>query len=265
MVVTGTTPAGSSSSPSTTDVLFRTIEEWHGAGDESGAPTATAWADAAVLDAGTGRSSLRWLVNSVRPRHVTAVTADPARAAALREEFGFGDSAVHHPRDCVSTDHDGQPVHSGECTVLVGSWVPSSELSLPQLVPNVVYDVVLADYLLGAVDVFTPFSQQDLFPALMRFMRSGPKARFYLVGLQPLPDKSKVNQLDEGAQLLSELVRTRDACITLAGHRPHREYPLDWVRAQLEASGLEVTRTRSFPNVYRAGRCALARDFVYTL
>jgi hypothetical protein len=243
----------------TTDVLFRTIEEWHSRDEsEAAAAAATAWSAAAVLDAGTGRTSLRWLTGSVQPQFVTAVTADPARAAGLREEFSLMGGLGGSGSGAGSGDGGGDagPEESrrgGE--VLVGSWVPNGDLPPPPLADDAMYDVVLADYLLGAVDVFTPYFQPSLFPSLVQRLRRGAGARMYVVGLQPLPDKSDVDPRDEGAQLLSELVRTRDACITLAGHRPHREYPVAWVRSQLESAGLEVAGSRSYPNIYRAGRC----------
>lgn len=226
----------------TTDVLFKAIERWHGedsglgAGAEaadSSTPVATPWAASTVLDAGTGRSSLGWLTQNVQPQFVTAVTADTERADTLRAEFLIGAAA------------------SGE--VLVGSWVaPTAELPWPALAPGAAYDVVLADYLLGAVDVFTPYFQPSLFPALAALLRRGSGARFYVVGLQPLPGRSDVDPRDEGAQLLSEIVRTRDACITLAGHRPHREYPLDWVRQQLEDAGVRFS-PHSFAKLRTSG------------
>lgn len=127
----------------TTDALFRTIEEWHLSHNADGS-TPTAWSEADVLDAGTGGSSLRWLVHSVQPRRITAVTADPSRAASLRKEFAnldsSGGSAPTGRNQAEGCSPHAQP--GGE--ILVGSWVPSSELPLPPLAPGAAYDVVSA-------------------------------------------------------------------------------------------------------------------------
>ena len=136
---------GASGPAPTTDVLFRTIEEWHLSHDgNSSGNTPTAWSEADVLDAGTGRSSLRWLVHSVQPRNITAVTADPSRAASLRKEFGtLGSSGGTAPTGC-NGHQTKQCSHARGGEILVGSWVPSSELPLPPLAPGAAYDVVSA-------------------------------------------------------------------------------------------------------------------------
>lgn len=40
--------------------------------------------------------------------------------------------------------------------------------------------------------------------------------------------------------------RARDACILLAGHRPYREYPLDWMIRHLERNQLKITNSKNF-------------------
>ena len=47
-----------------------------------------------------------------------------------------------------------------------------------------------------------------------------------------------------------ETTRLRDACILLAGHRPYREYPLEWTRRQLARAGVSVLATERFPILY---------------
>ncbi|WP_205042002.1 hypothetical protein [Rhodoligotrophos defluvii] len=47
-------------------------------------------------------------------------------------------------------------------------------------------------------------------------------------------------------QIVCEIGRLRDACLLLAGERPYREYPADWVVAHLERAGFRVLDVKSF-------------------
>jgi hypothetical protein len=81
---------------------------------------------------GTGWSSLGWLTGLTTER-LTAVTACSRRAEALRSRYQI----VLRPQDAV----------------VVGNWVDTD------LLRGEVFDVVLADYLVGAVDRFAPYFQ----------------------------------------------------------------------------------------------------------
>lgn len=168
-----------------------------------------------VLDAGTGEHSLSW-VSSLETERWTAVTADPARVQRLREKFAGRMRAVDQ--------------------VVEGSW------SDPAFLYGEVFDVVLADYLLGAVDAFTPYLQYRLFERL----RPHVGERLYTIGLNPYVESDE----SPAARVVREIARLRDACILLAGHRPNREYPLDWVLRALESSGYGVEEVRVFPILY---------------
>ena len=102
----------------TTDRLFGFIERLQGS---------TEWGR--FLDAGTGRHSLQW-VSGLKTRSWTAVTGDPLRAQSLTRKF----SRVMRPAD----------------QVVAGNWQDAAFLHGER------YDVVLADYLLGAIDGFAP-------------------------------------------------------------------------------------------------------------
>lgn len=180
----------------TTDALFATIEAWH-----QGRPSAS------VLDAGTGRHSLGWLVSWLNAR-ITAVTADPRSADAMSSEF---------PR----------------AEVILGRWTDE------RLLAGRTFDVVVADYLLGAVDGFTPYAQDALFPRL----RAHVGGRLYVVGLEPWPDRAE----DPDAQAFLELCRLRDAAFLVSGARPYREYPETWVVNSLEQSGFRVVERARMP------------------
>lgn len=163
----------------------------------------------AVLDAGSGRHSLEW-IRSLPTARWTAVTADPDMAATL-------------------------PAGRAGDRVVIGDWTDAA------LLAGEVYDVVLADYLLGAVDGFAPYFQGQLF----RRLRPHVGGRLYVVGLEPLPDRPETPE----AKLVVEIARARDATLLLCGERCYREFPVGWVRRSLESSGYRVVSERSFGNV----------------
>ena len=188
------------------DLLFDTVTRLHG--DRP-------WG--AVLDAGTGNHSLGWICGRPTERW-TAITGDPSRADTLRKEFG----SRMRPDD----------------RILSGNWTD------PLLLHGERYDVVLADYLLGAIDGFAPYFQDRLFERL----RPHVAGRLYAIGLAPYPDWDDT----PGGKVILEIARLRDACILLAGHRCYREYPMDWTVRHLERAGFEVEDATSFPIVYRS-------------
>lgn len=176
------------------------------------------WGD--VLDAGTGWSSLDWLL-SLPTSSVTAVTACPRRADLLRERF----RERLRPQD----------------RILEGNWVDES------LLENQSFDVVLADYLLGAVDRFAPYFQSRLLTRLRRHVGR----KLYLVGLEPYGDPDD----SQDSILVSQIANLRDACLLHAQDRPHREYPHWWTVEELERRGYQVRNSRVFPIQY-------GKDFV---
>jgi hypothetical protein len=188
------------------DTLFNTIERTHG--DRP-------WGS--VLDAGTGDHSLSWLCEQPT-RRWTAITGDARRRDRMAERFG--------PR-----------MRMGD-RLLSGNWTD------PGLLAGEAFDVVIADYLIGAIDGFAPYFQDRLFTRLRPHVRSG--GRLYVVGLAPYPDRSDT----AGGRLILEIARLRDACILLAGHRCYREYPRDWIERQLSQAGFTVEDAVSVPILY---------------
>ena len=193
----------------TDDALFSTLERFH-------APRP--WGR--VLDAGTGLHSLQW-IRTLETQDWTAITGAAARQRDLESRFG---SDGMRPVDRIVT----------------GNWTDETLLHGEQ------FDVVLADYLLGAIDGFAPYFQTRLFERLRRHVQPG-HGRLYIVGLEPYPDRSA----DPGGRLVLEIARLRDACILLAGHRCYREYPRDWVHRSLEQAGFVVEDSVAIPIVYR--------------
>lgn len=167
------------------------------------------------LDAGTGRHSLLWLAGLATTRW-TAVTGEEQRAERLERELGG-------------------KVRAGD-RIVRGNWTD------PLFLHGETYDVVLADYLLGAIEGFAPYFQDRLFTRL----RAHVGERLYVVGLEPYggaPDSL-------GGQLILEIARLRDACILLAGDRCYREFPLEWVLRSLEEAGFVVEDAQVFPIRY---------------
>jgi len=72
------------------------------------------------------------------------------------------------------------------------------------------FDTILADYLVGAIDGFSPYFQDQIFPCLATKLNSG--GRIYVVGLNPIPDK-----VEGDADIFCRVTKLRDACILLAG------------------------------------------------
>jgi hypothetical protein len=199
----------------TGDALFGWIESVHGS-----AP----WGD--VLDAGTGRHSLHWL-RTLPTRSLVGVTADPAEKARLERDLGRG----------------RQP------EIVVGDWTD------PGLLAGRRFDVVVADYLLGAVDGFAPYFQDRLFARLGEVTAG----RLYAVGLAPTVDRGTT----PADAAWYDVVALRDAAILLVGDRTYREYPLDWVVRHLASAGFTVDAQASFP-IHRSAeairrQCDVAR------
>ena len=185
------------------DVIFQQIEHWHNKPFSS------------VLDAGTGENSLRWLL-SIPTQSITAVTGDPYRKKGL--EFSFAQKLRPHDR------------------ILYGNWNDYNFLATEQ------FDIVIADYLLGAIDGFAPYFQGALFGRLKTHM----KTKLYIVGLEPYPNIANT----DGGKLILELARLRDACILLAKHRCYREFPMKWVIKNLQQHSFNVTKHKRFPIAY---------------
>ncbi|RYY42508.1 MAG: hypothetical protein EOP59_09855 [Sphingomonadales bacterium] len=131
------------------------------------------------------------------------------------------------------------PAMRPQDALLVGNWTD------PALLAGEMFDTVLADYLLGAVEGFAPYFQSELFARLRPLTRR----RLYVTGVEPYV---VARPADEAGALVWEIGRFRDACLTLAGEQHYREYPIDWVLAQLRKSGFTPVAARKFPIRYKA-------------
>jgi hypothetical protein len=182
------------------DKIFSQIEEWQRG----------AWGR--VLDAGTGRHSLGW-ISGLPTSGWTAVTGGIYRAKALESEF--------------------QGKMRSQDRVICGNWIDRTLLLGER------FDVVVADYLLGAIDGHSPYFQDQLFTRLRPLVDD----TMYVVGLEPFPGAPA----SPAGRLVNEIARLRDACILLAGHRCFREYPREWAERHLIGSGFEIEGVATFP------------------
>jgi len=186
------------------DVLFETVERYH---------EDKPWGK--VLDAGTGVSSVKWLMKLDTCSAWTAITADEQMKANIVADTGV-------------------QLREGTDELLVGNWMDDAfTASLGQ------YDTIVADYLIGAVDGFSPYTQDQIIHKLREHL--APGGRLYIIGMYPIPDHAQGD-----AEIVTEVRRVRDACILLAGHRPYREYPSEWVIRHLEKEGMRVFKNKVF-------------------
>jgi len=187
-----------------------------------------------VLDSGTGLHSLRWIAtladDSKGMVSFTAITADEKMRRSVQREA-----------EALEISELGN--------VIIGNWFGSEPLDEKLLSDHEEkYDTILADYLIGAMDGFSPYEQDQMIPKLAKLLNPG--GRLYIVGLEPLPDTAPGD-----ANIICKVRQVRDACILLAGHRCYREYPVEWIERQVKThadkTGLELIRTSKFPILHR--------------
>lgn len=183
-----------------------------------------------VLDAGTGVASLRWL-QGLPTERIVAVTGS---ARMAREVAG----AVAPPRACDR--------------IVVGNWTD------PALLGDARFDVVLADYLVGAIEGFAPYAQDVILERLARHCRG----RLYVTGIEPYVAGPRPRS--EAGAIVWRLGRLRDAALLLAGEQPYREFPEAWMLRHLARAGFRVVASRRFPIRFGArfveSQIAMVRD-----
>lgn len=170
-----------------------------------------------VLDAGSGVNSSQWIA-SLPTERMTLVTAAPGHADQIRRAVG---ERLHPPH-----------------RLILGNWMD------PEFLNGEIHDTVIADYLIGAIEGFGPYFQTQI----IRRLRPHVGARLYIVGLDPYVVGDPV---DAAGRLVQAIGRLRDACLSLAGETPYREYPAEWVLDQLTLGGFKVLDARRFPNRYK--------------
>jgi hypothetical protein len=189
-----------------TSVLFRHIESLHAGRD---------WGS--FLDAGTGVNSSLWSTELGVSRWC-GVTGSHGHARQVLDTVGGRFRAQDR--------------------LIVGNWADED------LLRGEVFDTVLADYLLGAIEGFAPYFQAQLFARL----RPHVGRRLYVVGLDPYIVGDAPT---EAARLVRAIGRVRDTCLLLADETPYREYPAEWAINALSAAGYRLVSIRRFANRYR--------------
>lgn len=206
------------------------------------------------LDAGTGSHSLRWMASIIHREHLLANTCNGASSSPNVSMDSFtAITADENMRRRVFNEAKELGI-SDKGDVIIGNWKegvdkdgtigfgPSSDGS-KLLLEGQQFDTILADYLVGAIDGFSPYFQDLIFNRLVPHL--APGGRLYVIGLQPIPDS-----VSSPANVMCKIRRVRDACILLANHRCYREYPLDWIERHLRKSGLNVVQSRTYPIRY---------------
>eukprot|EP00640_Fibrocapsa_japonica_P003398 CAMPEP_0113935562 /NCGR_PEP_ID=MMETSP1339-20121228/2702_1 /TAXON_ID=94617 /ORGANISM="Fibrocapsa japonica" /LENGTH=306 /DNA_ID=CAMNT_0000937771 /DNA_START=97 /DNA_END=1017 /DNA_ORIENTATION=+ /assembly_acc=CAM_ASM_000762 len=185
------------------------------------------------LDAGTGLHSMKWVSSRGRSGGLDS-NEDPVGGL----ESWCGVTASWEDAQKIRQDPQVSGVMQDSDSVVLGNWDD------PDLLKGMTFDTVLADYLIGAMDGFSPYKQDLMLPRLKQHM--APGARLYIIGLEPLPDKSQ----NPAEDIVCEVRRVRDACILLAGHRCYREFPLEWTERHLTGSGFRVVESKKLPIMY---------------
>ncbi|KAL7501578.1 hypothetical protein ACHAWT_009772 [Skeletonema menzelii] len=208
------------------------------------------------LDAGTGSHSLRWMASILHREHLLASTSNGAMSSpSVSMDSYTAITADENMRRRVFDEAQGLGI-ADKGDVIIGNWKEgvgkdgtiefgASDTSdgSKLLLEGQQFDTILADYLVGAIDGFSPYFQDLIFSRLVPHL--APGGRLYVIGLQPIPDS-----VNSPANIMCKIRRVRDACILLANHRCYREYPLDWIERNLQKSGLNVVQSRTYPIRY---------------
>ena len=227
--VTGFGKKNIMSKPRSSNIVYGSNDKLFGCIERSQKETGDSFGR--FLDAGTGIHSLRWMASLIGDNRIsdlsiddyTAITADETmRRNVLKEATSLG------------IEDNGR--------IIIGNW-QAEGAEEDELCHGETFDTILADYLVGAMDGFSPYYQDLIFPRLSKHLKPG--GRLYVVGLNPIPHKG-----DGDADIFSRVTLLRDACIKLAGHRCYREYPVEWIERHLENAGLKVVSSSKFPIMY---------------
>ena len=223
----------------TSHPIFKAIEEIQ---IESGVPFGR------LLDAGTGLGSLQWIA------HLTSTASKEDR-----DKFGVSDwNAITASETMIRlcTAEGKRLGIATENNLVLGNWFGEERESdgdedeanaAPELITfphGDVFDTILVDYVIGAMDAFSPFRQDCIFDRLAKHL--SPGGHLYLLGMEPIPEKQS-----GVADLVCKVKRLRDSCILLAGERCYREHPISWVERNMKRSSLHVTHTLKFPLLQR--------------
>ena len=204
-----------------------------------------------ILDAGTGSESLRWLASLLDKSMIdsfTAITADEMmlrRVTAQANELGISNKG----QVIVGNWIDGVNKNTGKVNSSSRRKKKNgSNILLHQGEEAEQFDTILVDYLIGAMDKFSPYFQDVIFERLNTHLRPG--GRLLILGMEPISDESD-GKSSGVAKITTDIKHARDACQLLAGERPYREFPLSWIERTLaKVDGLTIVQRKIFPYKY---------------
>jgi len=207
------------------------------------------------LDAGTGTHSLRWMASIIHRERLLANTDINGESSApdISMKSYVAITADETMRKNVYKQAKELGIEN-QGSVIIGNWKTGIKVdeenggiefddSGDALLEGEQFDTILADYLVGAIDGFSPYFQDQIFHRLVKHL--APGGRLYIIGLQPIPDS-----VDGDANVFCKITKVRDACIKLADHRCYREYPLDWIERHVKRAGLQVVESKKYPIRY---------------
>ena len=179
-----------------------------------------------VLDAGAGISSMCWLLHQ-NYQTITEITATK-----------YGRYGAKGLRKILSNNGDSQNSQNDDVDVVVGNWKEDDFLNGQQ------FDVVVADYLLGAVERHWNYGQETMMHRLLNAVK--PNGYLLFVGLEPYEIMLSRQNLKDNLVLMIESIG--DAASLLAGVSTYRELPEEWVHSQVNRRGNEfrVIETKQF-------------------
>ena len=254
----------------TGDALFGYIEECQ----VKSSPPTTTTTNACFgnfLDAGTGSHSLRWIASIIHRERLlakkasngasspvssassaplvslksfTAITADETMRRRVSEEAN--ELGIDSSNIIIGNWNEGVKVTNNGNVEFISSNDDTTNVdnnNKTALLEGQLFDTILADYLVGAIDGFSPYYQDQIFHRLVHHL--APGGRMYIIGLQPIPDR-----VPGDANIFCKITKIRDACILLANHRCYREYPLDWIERHVTRAGMRVVESRTYPIRY---------------
>ena len=184
-----------------------------------------------MLDAGTGFGSLCWLLR--RPyASLTAVTAT--------NEGMYGAKPLR------------EMTRNRNVSVVIGNWRDDGFLS------DQTYDVVVADYLLGATERYWAYGADELLGRLLDRVRPG--GTLLIVGLEPY--ELVLDRNDKDDRLVLEVEAVGDAAATVAAEPNYRELPERWISERIARTpSFHVAATERFP--MRLTARSLQRQLVF--
>jgi SAM-dependent methyltransferase len=170
-----------------------------------------------VLDAGTGFGSMCWLMRQKR-KTITGVTA------ASTGTYGSNDlSSAFKKEDAI--------------TIAAGNWKDASFLQ------NETFDVVVADYLLGAVELHWPHGADGMMDRVLG--ATSPGGFVLIVGLEPY--EMVLNRARYKDRLVLDIEAIGESAAFVAGKTTYREVPESWVLRQVgRFPDFQVVATRQF-------------------